>query len=266
MCSAASAAKSLAGRWALSGPLLVVKVGVLDSWHDVLDDEVRHRPQRSVAQLVEQICPGGHIVSLSKQTSAGDAGPRLGIEPTDRDHVVAAQQRLDVLSDDALSFRSAQDKSRRSSGQVDEEAQTGTNHPDIFPDGGACSAGPYVSANDPSPDKNAHPTRLLRDMTGHWSTQGPACQHAGRGDGGPAIERPAAILRACARSFNNSPFPSKATSSRRISVWRNRLFSATKRPLAKFFTPGMAKSYPRPTPQKAASSWWSLIVDVSGRS
>jgi hypothetical protein len=133
MCSAASAAKLLAGRSALSGPLLVVKVGVLDSWHDVLDDEVRHRRQRSVAQLVEQICPGGHIVSLSKQTSEGDAGPRLGIEPTDRNHVVAAQQLLDVLSDDALSFRSAQDKPRRSSGQVDEEAQTGTNHPDFFP-------------------------------------------------------------------------------------------------------------------------------------
>ena len=133
MCSAASAAKSLAGRWALSGPLLVVKVGVLDSWHDVLDDEVRHRPQRSVAQLVDQICPGGHIVSLSKQTSEGDAGPRLGIEPTDRDHVVAAQQRLDVLSDDALSFRSAQDKPCQRSGQVDEEAQTGPNHPDFFP-------------------------------------------------------------------------------------------------------------------------------------
>src|SRR5664280_732306 len=242
--------------WALSCPLFVVKVGVLDSWHDVLDDEVRHRPQHSVAQLVDQICPGGHIVSLSKQTSEGDAGPRLGIEPTDRDHVVAAQQRLDVLSDDALSFRSAQDKSRRSSGQVDEEAQTGTDHPDIFPRrwrlfgrtprlGERSLTGQERTPNEAT---ERHVRTLVNSATGM-----PTCWAWRRRAGHRTAP---AILRASARSFNNSPFPSKATSSRRISVWRNKLFSATKRRLAKFFTPRMAKSYPRAPPQKAASPWW----------
>jgi hypothetical protein len=46
---------------------------------------------------------------------------------------VAAQQRFYVLSDDALPFRQALGKPSRASGQVDEEAQTGSGHPDIFP-------------------------------------------------------------------------------------------------------------------------------------
>ncbi len=132
---------------------------------------------------------------------------------------VAAQQRFHVLSDDAPSFRPGHGKPSRSSGQVDEEAQTGSGPRDLSPDRCACSTGTYV------PQRDRHPGSVPLRVIGHCR-----CVHAQCVDECPALcwrewfERLAPCL--CA---GREPLGDGGTSVARISTMRRRRSASSSR-------------------------------------
>ena len=152
-------------RWSLAGALLVVDEGVFGGGNDPLHLEVGHRPQRRIAQLLEQIAPGGDVVGLGDENVGGCCRPGFGVEPPDRDIVVSPQEWIYVARDDVLALRARQPQPGRRRGQVDEERQAKGAHQAIFArqratsDHGLDLPGDRSRVTPRSPSAKAPPTK-----------------------------------------------------------------------------------------------------------